>query len=769
MKKSPYRHVLEAYLQEKERRGEKLPGLRGRVNYRGVALEAGIPKCKFRLASELRLFVDASVDRLGVLDGGRYEQPRRALDSEPSTPLMTYGDLSASGDLWLQKNGYAKASVKSYKSQLNAFKRYFGRTDESSTAEDFGVHFVRQLATFLKATGKGKAVASALRLWARIHYELHQSTSLPASFPAALNELVVNSGLTLRDITRAAGITSPNAIADWVAGDRRPTNPEEVARLEEVFNVSPGTLTSKLFFPGVQRATNIPKEWWPESWRKSKRFRDKYDKVIALLPERLLLGPLETLKPAFDDTLRRVLAGEGEPAYRRKIRGLNEKVYRLKFKNWPDRLKAEFVALSEYKTAPSGLSNKKRRGKWAKETVTFARIQLESFFGFLCLPADHSDPELRGLGLPVESLTLAWLAVQDAVEKYLDFCCLRAGAHNTGTETFINMWTSTLQPDGGWLWLHPELLERLPEPLQQKVDAGGGWQAYCRSVVLELKDSLASLKRNGQIKQTREPMWAIGPILDHAEPLSLIDAALRLTRQELEARGRPNEMVGRNLAVGWRDYVCFSIMARLGLREKHWGLFTYYADGSGHLRHDPTDGWQLLIPHVDFKNFRNQKIFTSHSREGVLCLTFSALKPLQPLIPVLELYIKEVRPIIAGEGNFLFPTFNGTAMSGHSLYAQFATWTRKYLSQYSFKPTAIKGVLPFGPHAMRDILATHFIKTTRDISLAANILLDSEEMVRKHYARFLPKDRMESAMAKLAGAFEADDEDKEEEGEEEDD
>lgn len=256
MKKSPHRHVLEKYLQEKERRGEKLPGLRGRMNYKGIAIEAGIHRCKFRSASELRLLVDASVDRLGVLDGGRDEQPRRVLELERSTPLTTYGDLNTSGDLWLRKNGYAETSIRSYKSQLNAFKRHFGRTDESSTAEDFGVHFERQLATFLKATGKGKAVASALRLWARIYYELHLSTSLPASFPAALNELVVSSGLTLREITRAAGITSPNAIGDWVAGDRRPTDREEVVRLEEIFNVLPGTLTSKLFFTSFQRATN---------------------------------------------------------------------------------------------------------------------------------------------------------------------------------------------------------------------------------------------------------------------------------------------------------------------------------------------------------------------------------------------------------------------------------------------------------------------------------------------------------------------------------
>lgn len=60
---------------------------------------------------------------------------------------------------------------------------------------------------------------------------------------------------------------------------------------------------------------------------------------------------------------------------------------------------------------------------------------------------------------------------------------------------------------------------------------------------------------------------------------------------------------------------------------------------------------------------------------------------------------------------------------------------------------------PFGPHAFRDIVATHVIKTTGSIALAANILLDSEDVVREHYARFLPEDRLKLAMAGMATAF----------------
>ena len=51
------------------------------------------------------------------------------------------------------------------------------------------------------------------------------------------------------------------------------------------------------------------------------------------------------------------------------------------------------------------------------------------------------------------------------------------------------------------------------------------------------------------------------------------------------------------------------------------------------------------------------------------------------------------------------------------------------------------GLRPFGPHSMRHIVATAVIKRTGSLEHAANLLLDSMEMVARHYARFLPSDR----------------------------
>ena len=734
-----------------------LPGIRERVNYKGIAIETGIPHRQFEQKRELRLLVDAVLDELGVANGAPNEQPRRILDSEVRTPLTTYSDLKSSGLIWLREHGYSKASIASYHSHLNAFMRHFGRTDKSSTAKDFGLYFESQANAFLQAEGKSNVVRSALNLWSRIHGELHQSIYLPADFAAALTELVVASGRTKRDIARSAGVKVADTVGDWMRGDRRPSDPERIAKLEEVLNVLPGTLSSKLFFGRTRRATNIPKEWWPESWQKLRSDPlHRRDKVVALIPEHLLMVPPEQLKPAFDDALQKVVEGHGEPLFRQKLRTFRKKVYWLSHADWSDQLKAEFLALKEYKTAPSGLGNKKRRGSWRDRSADMALGQLESFFGFLRLPADHHDIELRGMGLSLESLTLAWLTVPEIVERFLDFRRTRSGAYNAATETFISTWGALLQPESGWLWLHPELLERLPEPQWELVGAAGGWKAYCVAAHTELRASLASLQRNGEIRQTREPMLPIWPILDHPEPLSLINDALTLTRQDLEARVRPNEMFSSGLAAAWRDYMLLCLLVRFPLRAKHWGMFTYNKDGSGYLQNHPRDGWRLVIPYDDFKNVRNKTIFTLHNRERVLTLNFSKLQPLKQLIPLLEFYLEKIHPVIVGEGNFLFPTRGGEAVPGSYIYARVKIWTREYLSQHSTRQTGIKGVFSFGPHAFRDIVATHIIKTTGSISLAANILLDSEEMVRQHYARFLPEDRIGLAMAELVDVFEPD-------------
>ena len=58
---------------------------------------------------------------------------------------------------------------------------------------------------------------------------------------------------------------------------------------------------------------------------------------------------------------------------------------------------------------------------------------------------------------------------------------------------------------------------------------------------------------------------------------------------------------------------------------------------------------------------------------------------------------------------------------------------------------AIKGLLPHGPHNVRDVLATHILKQTGSYEQASHAIQDTAEMVAQHYGRFLPQDKAEIA------------------------
>lgn len=60
---------------------------------------------------------------------------------------------------------------------------------------------------------------------------------------------------------------------------------------------------------------------------------------------------------------------------------------------------------------------------------------------------------------------------------------------------------------------------------------------------------------------------------------------------------------------------------------------------------------------------------------------------------------------------------------------------------------AIAGLLPHGPHGVRDVLATHILKATGSYEHAAYSIQDTADTVARHYGRFLPKDK--SALAAL--------------------
>ena len=68
---------------------------------------------------------------------------------------------------------------------------------------------------------------------------------------------------------------------------------------------------------------------------------------------------------------------------------------------------------------------------------------------------------------------------------------------------------------------------------------------------------------------------------------------------------------------------------------------------------------------------------------------------------------------------------------------------------------AIKGLLPHGPHNIRDVLATHILKKTGSFEQASYAIQDTPDMVAQHYGRFLPQDKSAIAAQVLNRVWEA--------------
>ncbi len=67
----------------------------------------------------------------------------------------------------------------------------------------------------------------------------------------------------------------------------------------------------------------------------------------------------------------------------------------------------------------------------------------------------------------------------------------------------------------------------------------------------------------------------------------------------------------------------------------------------------------------------------------------------------------------------------------------------------------IKGLLPHGPHNVRDVLATHILKQTGSYEQASYAIQDTPDMVAQHYGRFLPQDKAALAAKILNRVWEA--------------
>jgi hypothetical protein len=418
----------------------------------------------------------------------------------------------------------------------------------------------------------------------------------------------------------------------------------------------------------------------------------------------------------------------------------------------PPQLHREMSELLRFKTATLTALGQKRNGVWNSETASQKVEHFALLFGALA-----SDPqgEIAGYGVPLEAMTLAMLVFPTVWDWYLGWRERRRGFFTKWEVDMLTIVLSLVKADTGWLRQTPSIGDQL-RPVAGLISdadiaaAQADWHAACETMHRHGKNRIKELSR--VVRVHRDPFEPILAILEAPSPV----AEYRKITEEI-LRLMPNEnLYPRAAAEAVRSFLLLRLGLHLGLRQRNLRELMVCPRGRmplserrleelkrGELRWSAKeDGWEVLIPAVAFKN-ASSSFFGSKPFRLVL-------PDLGRLYEMIDGWIHRHRERLIGPaedpGTFFVKTVKIT--SGSAAYNQttfYEAW-RLTIQRYGiYNPYtgrgAIEGLLPHGPHNVRDILATHILKQTGSYEQASYAIQDTPAMIANHYGRFLPQDK----------------------------
>ncbi|WP_308311329.1 hypothetical protein [Shinella sp. CPCC 101442] len=409
-----------------------------------------------------------------------------------------------------------------------------------------------------------------------------------------------------------------------------------------------------------------------------------------------------------------------------------------------------------FKTATLTDKGLLRNKKWGH----FTAGQKIEHLGLL-LGALSSLPSGRvcGAGVPIADLTLALLVFPGIWDWYLTWRERRRGFFTVWECNMLSSALELVREDTGWLRQRPDLANRLkpiPGILEEAEIAAArdDWSGTCN--VLRKHAAVRFAEVQQVLRVHRDPFEPILPILEAESPV----LEYRKITDEILRRLPDERKFPMAAAEGLRSYLMLRLGLHLGLRQRNLReLLICHRDAPpsterrlaerrcGELRWNPREGkWEVFIPAIAFKN-SGSSFFSSNPFRLFL-------NDLSELYAHIEAYIERHRPRLLGLSSdpgtfFVKSTKRNTSSAAYDEAAFYEAW-RLTIQRYGiYNPYtgrgAIAGLLPHGPHSVRDVLATHVLKKTGSYEQASYAIQDTPETVMKHYGRFFPQDK--AAMA----------------------
>lgn len=422
----------------------------------------------------------------------------------------------------------------------------------------------------------------------------------------------------------------------------------------------------------------------------------------------------------------------------------------------PRALTNEMENLISFRTSVLPPLGYNRTMRWGRCSAERAIRDFGLLFG--ALVAAPSSPA-AGLGVPVADLSFGLLAFPGLWDWYLRWKEKRRGFFATTERSFLYGAKCVLRGRTGWVRQHPELVERIM-PIKGIVSeadifkARSDWSSACDRALEYVLDRIPELQRTVRIH--RDPSEAIMPVLEAQSPMGQYKKiADEILRQMPDERQFPMD-AARTV----RSYLIIRFAMHLGVRQRNLReLLLCRRDKTprtaaklaemrrGELRWNGTcNKWEIFIPAVAFKN-GDSSFFKGKP--------FRLLLPdVDVLYPLIDSYIDKHRNMLLGSTTNLDTFFVSSATTSKSsraygLHTFYSAWVRIIQRYGIFNPYtgrgAIFGLLPHGPHVIRDIIATHILRRTGSYELAGFAIQDTAQAATRHYARFFPHEKSAQA------------------------
>jgi hypothetical protein len=628
---------------------------------------------------------------------------RRNLKPEPLTYAQMMRDQSTLVTLGqLKPQTYANRAT-----ALRLFLRANHVQLEDVVGIEMGPHFplcVDNLVSLLRREGRNDRsitnTRSALKPWKLAVIADEIARALQNSQPTPFVSVLLQSiGKYPRDlVARQAGVPR-SMFLGWLTGKMpRASNARYVRRIESFFGLESGSLVALAGISDGARARENVGEAHTIAYRENlgARSRSEYYLVPPLnSPLREQWRQLIRYKTAPVPTLKRSPAGRWTFSPLQAIRESDA--------NW-----STFLDGVEVPTA---------KPAWA---------QVAAFLGWMGLPTERG-----GLGMEKDTLqTLAWLAVSEFVEQYLEWLKQRCGGKRTkSTAEFFSLVSCLVRPAVGFLYQQPAMILTLSERFHSE-----DWFGMCQRQHAYIEQLKAAFK--SEIVMSRDPFEPIQSMLDLPQPMEAIADMVQRMR-----RDRPTGCATSE-AIWARDVLMVKLFVSNPLRLRNMATLTWTGDnvdgrrpGDKACLYQKGDGsWWLSVPKRLLKNRRGEVIhdYNSPVHNSVWGDLERYLRRHRDQLvrwPTDLVFLQRVRDPSRTESVRGGNAYKGPAQSAHRPFMEMSrrlvVLTRKYL----WKSNGI------GAHSMRHIVATSILKTASgDIKTAALVLNDAEATVAKHYS-----------------------------------